>query len=227
MPAYSKTGKFGVKAEQSYMDDRDPVENEKGSGARSCKCCDSWLAHWENNARTSRRECVYMGCRAKPAHGAHVKYIDIDKGRKLPKSWIIPLCEKHNNPGHKNPFYIDKTVELVPEGSGSKCFRSSKQATKDSNFYMRVVRRKITLKCDCATLSDHYQVNSKSKRRRCVVTPCGKQTREFGVLQSADKRTDSNLWIAPVCRTHKKWPEPFYLENAAWLVPFKPGRNCP
>jgi hypothetical protein len=226
LPKFSRNALFGVGGEQKFMDDRHAVQNEAGSGNRKCKCCGSWLSHWQNNARTNRRKCVYLGCGAAPVHGAHVKFIDMDKLRKFPKSWLIPLCAKHNNPGHKNLFYISSTVELVKEKASSKCCKTEKKANKNKNFLMKVIKKKVQLSCSCGTVSEHYTINTGSKRKRCAVTPCGKPTREFAVMRGEDGRAGKGLWIAPVCKKHKSSGDPVFIEGPAWLVPLGPGKEC-
>lgn len=227
MAKYCKDGPFGVDGKQRFMDDRHAVENEGGSGERACKCCDSWLAHWQNNAGSARARCAYLGCSAEARHGAHIKFVDMDKLRKFGKSWLIPLCAKHNNPNHKYPFYIDKTVTLIQEGPAARCGKTVTQANRNRNYEMTMVRSRVDLTCGCKTVSDHYAANCKSSRSRCVVTPCGASTREFGVMKSNDGRTDKGLWIAPVCRAHKSARDPVFIESTAWLVALGPGRNCP
>lgn len=218
MPKFDKTSKFGVDGKQKYMEDRHPVLNEDGSGVRKCQCCDSWLAHWQNNSKSKRSKCVYLGCNANAVHGAHIKFYEIDKGRKYPKSWLIPLCAKHNNPSHKNPFYVSARCELIAEKAQRKCGKTTKSANRNNNFEIKVIKKAPKPKCKCKDALEHYQLNAKSKRERCAITPCGKPSKEAYLVKSVDARTDKKLWLAPICSKHASSKKPMFIESLASLV---------
>lgn len=218
MPSFDKNFKFGVDGKQKYMKDRHPVLNEGGSGDRKCKCCDSWLAHWQNNSKSKRAKCVYLGCSADAVHGAHIKFYDMDKGRKLRASWLIPLCAKHNNSNYKKPFYISVKCELIAEKEQRNCGKTAKTANRNKNFEIKVIKKKVKLKCQCNDGLEHYQLNAKSKRKRCAITPCGKPTKKVFLVKSVDGRTDKKLWLVPICSNHEGSNEPLFIESLASLV---------
>lgn len=223
---YGRNAKFGVKGEQPFMEDRHPVVNEKGSGSKSCKCCDSWIAHWINNSGSNRARCVYKGCNSESQDGAHVKFYDIDKQKWETGSWLVPLCKKHNNPNQTNLFYIDKNCELVREAASNKCFKSEKKATKNTNFLVKVKSKDPKVRCACATSLVHYQNTARSTRVRCAVTPCGAVSTKAVAVKSEDKRTDADKWLVPMCDKHAKSPKALWIERPAKLVTLAKTPAC-
>lgn len=55
-----------------------------------CKCCDTWLDHWKNNAGQKDPVCAYKDCQKQATAGSHVTRDNSDF------FWyIIPLCDEH------------------------------------------------------------------------------------------------------------------------------------
>jgi hypothetical protein len=55
-----------------------------------CKCCDTWLDHWKNNAHSDNPVCAYDDCNNPATSGSHVS-------RECGDAfwYIIPLCDEH------------------------------------------------------------------------------------------------------------------------------------
>lgn len=72
------------------------VKNLHGTSKEShhCKCCNTWLEHWEKHKKTKAYKCMHCdeNCEDTPLVGAHVQKI-----AKTDKKWyIIPFCQKCN-----------------------------------------------------------------------------------------------------------------------------------
>ncbi|WP_411823360.1 hypothetical protein [Leptospira sp. 'Mane'] len=69
------------------------ITNRKDVSEEICECCDSWMAHWENNYGEDTENCSVNFCKNKAEVGAHVGIVD-DEFEDI---YIIPLCKSHNS----------------------------------------------------------------------------------------------------------------------------------
>ena len=137
-----------------------------------------------------------------------------EKWEKRGKSFIIPLCKKHNNPKQTNPFFIDKNCELINDQFRDKCEQSTYILNKNSYFFMKVIRSPKKTKCGCDDFWSHYKRITGSKRTRCTAMECGADAVAAGQKVALDKRRDFDKWIAPMCKTHlKPGSEVSYVQN--------------
>lgn len=66
------------------------VSNLFRTTSNPCKCCDTWLDHWKNNAHEENPICAYEDCQMQATAGSHVAR----EGNDF--FWyIVPLCEEH------------------------------------------------------------------------------------------------------------------------------------
>lgn len=235
MPEKTGFGKDGV---QKVYKDRHPVHNHEGSSKRPKCGCGSWLNHWKiyTGNEDSNPSCSYMGCSAKGIHGAHVRFVKIDKTKKnrkgeyIPKpygqSFIVPMCETHNNPKLKAPYFITKDRWGIDDQAREECKTATYRLNKQNYFRMRVVKLSGKPKCGCPSYFQHYRNLSGSKRQRCVAVPCNTKARMAVAMRSRDGRTDYDKWLAPVCRRHGRVGLEFYIKRKADVVTPRKDKSC-
>lgn len=221
-----KTG-FGKNGTQKIYKDRHPVQNHEGSSERPKCGCGSWLNHWKiyTGNENTNPSCSYMGCSAPGVHGAHVRYVKIDKtrnGELIPKpygpSFIVPMCETHNNPKLKAPYFIAKERWGINDQAREECKTATYRLNRQNYFHMKVIKLTGKPKCGCPSYFQHYRNLSGSKRQRCVAMECRAKARMAVAMRSMDRRTDYDKWVAPVCRSHARAGKEIFVKRRADVV---------
>lgn len=229
---------YGLGGTQKVYKDRHPVQNHEGSSKRPKCGCGSWLNHWKIYTGNEKRDpaCFYMGCSKPGKHGAHVRFVKIDKTKKnkkgefIPKpygqSFIIPMCEKHNNPQFKAAFFIAKDRWAVDDKAREECKTATYRLNRQNYFRMKVISLSGKPKCGCPSYFQHYRNVSGSGRQRCVAMECGKSASLAVAMRSTDGRTDYDKWMAPVCRGHARAGKEIYIKRHADVVTPKKTDDC-
>ncbi|GAB6392933.1 MAG: hypothetical protein MdMp014T_2306 [Treponematales bacterium] len=77
-----------------------------------CSVCDApWKDHWIGlKGEEWPRRCSVRGCHNEAEVGAHI-YRENAAGTY----YIVPMCRKHNNPAHPEPFELKDDQLAVPE----------------------------------------------------------------------------------------------------------------
>ena len=169
----------------------------------------------------------YLTCNADAVHGAHIQQADKTGTRLVGKTYIVPLCAKHNNPSRKKPFYIDKNCEWIQETKKEKCKTVGLDVQMNNYFFLKVGEQKTKPRCGCADHSQHYYLVSRSKRVRCAAMPCRNKATQVAPMKSLDKRTDRDRWLAPLCKKHGKKGTEIYVERSTIMVSPRKHTKCP
>lgn len=221
---------FGYDKKQKIYDDREAVVNVKGSSSRPKCGCGSWINHWllytgNMDKGVTNPKCVYMGCSSPSEDGAHVQEVNWKRNaegkietRPKGKIYIVPMCKKHNASKFEEPFFIHKDRWMIDDTARDQCKTVTYIQNKNNYFNMKVVASAAQPRCGCKTFLDHYRASASSSRRVCVALPCSAEAVVALPMVSTDGRTDMEKWFAPLCATHAKSREPFWVKRQATLV---------
>ena len=93
------------------------IKNVSGSAGHQPPKYRTWIQYYRSQYKIKHKlTCSYYYCNRQDVHGAHVnKYLlNITISNIFyPKTYIIPLCPKHNNPNFKQAFYIKNNTKLL------------------------------------------------------------------------------------------------------------------
>ena len=73
------------------------VKNENGTSKRPVCTCGSWLNHWEKFSQKKQRKCSIENCNELTYSGAHVTRPNAKNEKYKNHSYILPMCNSHNN----------------------------------------------------------------------------------------------------------------------------------
>lgn len=91
------------------------VWNVESTTDETCKCCKSWLAHWQNATESKTVVCSVSGCNCNnelEIVGAHVVKSPEDR-KDIKGCFIIPLCKEHNHFSNDGSIKIHKHTKLI------------------------------------------------------------------------------------------------------------------
>ncbi len=60
----------------------------------------SWKDYWEDKTKRRFSDCSCVECTRNATDGGHVRPLNGSD------TYIVPLCEKCNNPANTNPFFV-------------------------------------------------------------------------------------------------------------------------
>ena len=90
------------------------VQNVSGSAGHSPPKYRTWIQYYRSQFKIKHAlTCAEFYCTRTDIHGAHINKYYFNYIKAYHKTYIIPLCPKHNNPNFKQSFYIKYNTKLL------------------------------------------------------------------------------------------------------------------